>query len=171
MSPASVAARSDMLQKSPVEGHQSGPNFSLVQLGPAAELSRYEVQSPRSGLSLSGKVFLHGLLDLTGMEISYGLLPPQTSFPFYHKHKQNEEVYLILSGSGQYQVDGEVLEIREGSAIRVAPDGVRAFRNTSDAPMFYLCIQAKAGSLERWTGTDGIGIPGTVAWPEAASQD
>jgi hypothetical protein len=32
--------------------------------------------------------------------------------------------------------------------------------------MFYVVIQAKAGSLEQWTGTDGVGVPGEVKWPD-----
>ncbi len=102
------------------------------------------------------------------MEISFGLLPANTSFPFYHKHQQNEEVYLFLSGRGQFQVDGEVMDISEGSAVRVSPAGVRAFCNMSDDAMFYVVIQAKEGSLEQWTGTDGIGVPGQVQWPTTA---
>jgi mannose-6-phosphate isomerase-like protein (cupin superfamily) len=161
---ATQAAKSpNYPRRGEVEGRDDGPNFSLVQLGPAAELSRYHVRT-RIG-TVPGKVFLKELLGLSGTEISYGLLPPQTSFPFYHKHQQNEEVYLFLSGAGNFSVDDRVTEIREGSAVRVAPDGVRCFRNTSDEPMHYIVIQAKQGSLEQWTATDGVGVPGDVTWP------
>jgi mannose-6-phosphate isomerase-like protein (cupin superfamily) len=146
-----------------VEARENGPNFSLVQLGPAAGLGRYRVRT-RAG-TFPGKVFLKELLELTGTEISYGLLPPRTTFPFYHKHKQNEEVYLFLSGEGNCSVDDRVTEIREGSVVRIAPAGVRCFRNTSDVPMFYIVIQAKQGSLEQWTATDGELVPGDVTWP------
>lgn len=144
----------------------SGPNFSLARIGRPEELTRYAVTHPRMGGPIPGKVFLHEVLDLTAMEISFGLIPAQTSIPFFHKHKQNEEVYLFLSGQGQFRVDEQIMAISEGTAVRVAPDGVRSCRNTSDEAMFYIVIQAKAGSLEQWTGTDGIGVPGVVTWPE-----
>ena len=165
-STAEQAAKSSSYpRRGEVEGRDDGPNFSLVQLGPTKGLDRYHVRT-RAG-TFAGKVFLKELLGLSGTEISCGLLPPRTSFPFYHKHQQNEEVYLFLSGAGNFSVDDRVTEIREGSVVRVAPDGVRCFRNTSDEPMHYIVIQSKQGSLEQWTATDGVGVPGEVTWPAA----
>ena len=163
--PAEPKKVADFPQRAAVVDQSSGANYSQVCLGPMADLGRYGIRHPLIGATAAGKVFLHELLGLTGMEISYGLVPPRTSFPFYHKHKQNEEAYLFLSGTGEFSVDGDVMPIREGSVVRVATEGVRCWRNTSDEPMFYICIQAKQGSLEQWTGTDGIGVPDKVTWP------
>lgn|GEM_PF-54459 len=160
--------RADYPRSGDVHLQCSGTNYSLACIGPAHQLARYSVRLPRIGQTVHGKLFLHELMGLTGMEISFGLLPAQSSFPFYHKHTQNEEVYLFLQGTGEFQVDGQVMPIHEGTAVRIAPDGVRCFRNTCDQPMFYVVIQAKAGSLEQWTGSDGIGVPGEVQWPPAA---
>jgi len=157
-------------QRANVLDRRSGTNFTLAQIGQSADLMRYGVRHPALGRSVPGKVFLKEVLDLSAMEISYGLIPAQGSLPFYHKHRQNEEVYLILSGEGQLQVDGVMLDIKEGTAIRVAPDGIRSLRNTSAMPMFYIVIQAKAGTLEQWTGTDGVGVPGDVTWSETGVQ-
>ena len=154
-------------QHADVEGRVTGPNFVAAHLGRFEDLGRYGVRHPLLGQTIRGKVFLQQVLDLTAMEISFGALPAASSIPFYHKHQQNEEVYLILSGAGQFHVDGQVFDVREGSAVRVSPEGVRCLRNTSDENMVYVVIQAKAGSLEQWTGTDGIGIPGEVTWPAA----
>jgi len=157
--------RANLPQSNPVEDRQSGPNFSLARVGKVQDLMQYTVESPRLGLSLSGKLFLQAVLDLTAMEISFGVLPAYASMPFLHKHEQNEEVYLFLKGEGQFQVDGQVIDVCEGTAVRVAPAGVRCWRNTSAEDLFYVVIQAKAGSLEQWTGTDGIGVPDAVEWP------
>jgi mannose-6-phosphate isomerase-like protein (cupin superfamily) len=162
---AEAAKSSSYPHRGEVEGRDDGANFSLVQLGSTEGLGRYHVRT-RAG-TFQGKVFLKELLGLSGMEISSGLLPPRTSFPFYHKHQQNEEVYIFLSGAGNFSVDDRVTEIREGSVVRVAPAGVRCFRNTSDEPMHYIVIQAKQGSLEQWTAGDGVGVPGEVTWPAA----
>ncbi len=151
-------------QRSEVHERIVGPNFTLAKLGKIEELTRYGIRHPLVGATIPGKVFLNEVLDLTAMEISFGLLAPHRSIPFYHKHKQNEEVYLFLSGVGEYQIDGEIIPISEGTAVRVAPDGVRTARNTGDEPMFYIVIQAKQGSLEQWTGTDGVPVPGAVTW-------
>lgn len=167
--PAAAPRRANFPQRGKVHDQHSGTNFSLARVGAMGEMSRYGVFHPAIGRTIPGKLFLHELLGLTGMEISVNVIPPQQGIPFYHKHKQNEEVYLFLTGRGQFQVDEEVLELTEGTVVRVAPDGVRSARNTSDVDMFYVCIQAKAGSLEQWTGTDGIGVPGEVRWPAIAA--
>lgn len=116
---------------------QQGPNFSLAHLGAANELRQYRFQHPALPVAVPGKVFLQELLGLTGLEISFGLMPPGKSMPFHHQHRENEEVYLFLQGRGQFQIDGQVQEVREGTVIRVAPAGVRAWRNHSTEDLFY----------------------------------
>ena len=143
-----------------------GPNFSLVHLGETRELRQYQFKHPARPVATPGKVFLQELLGLTGTEISFSILPAGKSMPFHHKHRNNEEVYLFLRGQGQFQIDGEVHDVREGTAIRVSPEGVRTWRNNSTEDLFYVCIQAKAGSIEGGTTTDGVGVPGPVVWPD-----
>ncbi len=89
------------------------------------------------------------------MEVSFQVMPPNTGMPFYHKHHNNEEMYIVLKGSGEFQVDGDAFPIQEGSIIRIAPDGSRSWRNTAGEPMIMLCIQGVAGSLKEFTGHDG----------------
>ena len=146
-----------------------GSNFCLVQLGETKDLRRYQFKHPARSVATPGKVFLQELLGLTGMEISFSILPPSKSMPFHHKHRNNEEVYLFLRGQGQFQIDGQVHDVREGTAIRVSPDGVRSWRNHSTEDLFYVCIQAKAGSIEGGTTSDGVGVPGPVQWPDQAT--
>lgn len=156
----------DFARNREVQEQIRGENFTFARFGPVEELAQYAVTHPLTGREIPAKLFLHAPLELTGMEISLGMLPPGISIPFYHKHKQNEEVYLFLSGSGQFSIDGEIVPLSPGSAVRVAPEGVRCCRNTSSEMMFYIVIQAKAGSLEQWTATDGVGVPDPVTWPE-----
>ena len=75
--------------------------------------------------------------------------------PFKQKHKQNEEVYVILSGQGIFSLDGEEFPVVSGSVVRVAPSVVRTHRNTGDVLLVYFCFQARAGSLEQATLDDG----------------
>jgi mannose-6-phosphate isomerase-like protein (cupin superfamily) len=84
--------------------------------------------------------------------------------PFLHAHKQNEELYIVLSGQGEMQADGEIVSLREGSAVRIAPSAWRCWRATGTEPMVYLVIQAKAGSLEQATGSDGLLTDQPVVW-------
>ncbi len=45
---------------------------------------------------------LHDELNLTGCEISCNQMPAGAAVPFVHKHKENEEVYLITQGGGEF---------------------------------------------------------------------
>lgn len=104
--------------------------------------------------NFEGKQFVKEATEATSCEISFGTLPAGESVPFFHSHKANEENYIILSGSGKFQVNDEVFEISEGSVIRVSPGCDRNLKCTSTVPMTYICIQAKDKSLEGYTMTD-----------------
>lgn len=101
-----------------------------------------------------GKQFVKDATGATSCEISFGTLPTGVAVPFFHSHKANEENYIILTGAGKFQVNGEVFDIAEGSVIRVATNCDRNIKCTSGEPMTYICIQAKEGSLGDYTMTD-----------------
>ncbi len=44
-----------------------------------------------------------------------------------HRHREQEEAYLVVAGSGRALLDGEVVELRQWDTVRVAPEVVRAF--------------------------------------------
>lgn len=114
-----------------------------------------------------GKLFLKEILGLTGMEVSVNHMEVGQEVPFYHQHKHNEELYLFLRGEGEMMLDGEVHPVNKGSAVRVAPDCVRTWRNVGNEALCYIVIQAPEGKLETWTGTDGIRLEKAVVWPES----
>lgn len=101
-----------------------------------------------------GKQFVKDATGATSCEISFGTLPTGVSVPFFHSHKENEENYIILSGSGKFQVNEDVFDIAEGSVIKVSTNSSRNLKCTSEIPMTYICIQAKEGSLGGYTMTD-----------------
>lgn len=103
---------------------------------------------------IAGKQFVKDATGATSCEISFGTLPSGAAVPFFHSHKDNEENYIILSGKGKFQVDGEVFDICEGSVIRVSTNCDRNLKCTSAEAMTYICIQAKEGSLGGYTMTD-----------------
>lgn len=104
--------------------------------------------------NFDGKQFVKDITGATSCEISFGSLPSGGAVPFFHSHKANEENYVILSGTGKFQVDDKVFDVAEGSVIRVSTGCDRNLKCTSQESMTYLCIQAKEGSLETYTMTD-----------------
>ena len=108
-----------------------GNNFSFIDIGPFEKLDQYFFKHPKLTEGVAGKQFLKEELGLTSMEVSLNRFPAGTSMPFSHKHRENEELYLFLKGKGEFCVDGNWFEVQEGSAIRVAPNGVRTWRSSS----------------------------------------
>ena len=102
------------------------------------------------------KQFFRDLLGLTGMEISVTAYPPGTATPFFHSHKQNEELYIVVQGEGQMQLDDELIDVSEGSIVRVLPECSRNIRSGPDSDLVFLCIQAKHDSLEQCNKNDGV---------------
>jgi quercetin dioxygenase-like cupin family protein len=49
-----------------------------------------------------------------------------------HRHEAAEEVYVVISGNGRVNLDGEVVELRPLDAVRVAPKVARAFEADGD---------------------------------------
>ena len=143
-----------------------GRNFSGVQVGALTGLDSYQFFHPLGkGRGFPGKLFLKDSLDMTGMELSLNKLPAGQGMPFYHRHREHEELYIFLKGRGQFMVDGSVVDVQEGSVIRVAPEGVRTWRNHSQEDLYYIVIQAKAGTLQSGTIEDGVVSPERVSWP------
>ena len=97
----------------------------------------------------------HDELNLTGCEVSINHLKAGDSVPFVHSHKQNEEVYIVLEGSGVLYIDGEEFEVNGGDILRIDPDGKRCFKANSNSGLKYICIQCKANSLEQFSYGDG----------------
>ena len=111
-----------------------------------------------------GRVTLHKDLALTGSEVSINELPAGVSVPFVHAHQQNEEVYLILSGKGQFYLDGEEISVAEGNVLRVDPAARRCIKADANSALRFVCIQAKANSLSQFTETDGVPADGKPSW-------
>ncbi len=148
----------------------TGDNYAVTQVGAWEQLDRfsYEVPTAKGKMTVAGKVFLGQHLGLTSCETSLNSLPPNQGIPFYHKHQQNEEMYVVLRGQGEFQVDGDVITVTEGSVLRIAPAGERTLRNTSATEaLVWLVVQAPAGqypSLESEIA-DGVGVRKRVNWP------
>lgn len=154
-----------MIKQDIAQPVRTGTNFSAIDLGPLAKLDTYKLEVPALNREVRGKLFIRELLGMTGMQLSMNKLPGGISVPFYHAHKENEEAYIFVGGSGEMQIDGEVFPVKEGSIVRVSTKGVRVLRNTSNEPLYYVCVQAREGSLNIDTFEDGVRIDDPVKWP------
>jgi quercetin dioxygenase-like cupin family protein len=64
--------------------------------------------------------------------VSLQRLAPGTRSPFGHRHKHQEELYVIVEGSGSMKLDDDIVELRQWDVVRVAPETMRAFEAGPD---------------------------------------
>jgi quercetin dioxygenase-like cupin family protein len=92
-------------------------------------------------------------LGLEKSAVSYQSVPPGYRFPYGHTHMTQEEVYVVLRGSGRMKLDDEIVELREWDAVHVPPGtwrgtrpGRRASRSSSSARPTSARIRARTST-------------------------
>lgn len=141
----------------------SATNFKAINVGKLNEVSDYVLELGPE-VKIPGKVFGGQALGATGGEFSFQVFQPGTETGFLHTHKTHEELYFFLSGEGQFQVDGEIFPVSEGSVVHVAPAGVRSVRNNGSAPLIMLCVQYKGDTFTADDAADGVILNEPVKW-------
>ena len=66
-------------------------------------------------------------LELGQSGLSYQRIPPDYRFPYGHTHTKQEEVYVVVRGSGRMKLDDEIVELEEWDAVRVPPKTWRGY--------------------------------------------
>ena len=75
-------------------------------------------------------------LELENAGVSYIRIAPGFRIPFGHKHKSQEEVYVLVNGSGRIKLEDEVRDLKQWDAVRVHRDTVRGFEAGDDGAEF-----------------------------------
>lgn len=141
----------------------SAANFSAISVGALNELGDYVLELGPE-VKIPGKMFGGAALGATGSEFSFQVFQPSTESGFLHTHKNHEELYFFLSGKGEFQVDGEVFPIAEGSVVRVNPAGKRSVRNNGTTPLVMLCVQYRGNTFTSEDAADGVILNEEVKW-------
>jgi mannose-6-phosphate isomerase-like protein (cupin superfamily) len=89
-----------------------GPNFGF-EGKIEARMARVPLELEQSGVSLLG-------------------LAPNFRIPFAHRHKTQEEVYVLIRGSVRVKLEDEIVELKPYDAIRVHKDTTRGFEAGPD---------------------------------------
>jgi quercetin dioxygenase-like cupin family protein len=77
---------------------------------------------------------------------------PGARMPWAHRHREQEEAYVVVAGSGRAMLDDEVVELSAWDVLRVAPETVRSFLAGPEG-LDLLCIggrKPKGGDSERF---------------------
>ncbi len=99
-------------------------------------------------------------LDSRDLGISLFRYAANVRSPMAHSHREQEEAYIVVAGSGRVLLDDEVHELSQWDVVRVAPEVVRAFEAGPDG----LDVIAVGGPKP----ADGDGVRGAAVWPDAA---
>ena len=102
-----------------------GSNFTCFHAGPMEGWSQFHLDPPEVPRPARGKLFLRKFLGSAGLEMSLNVVPPGKGIPFLHRHRENDEVYVVVAGRGQFLVDGECIDVAEGSVLRLSPAAAR----------------------------------------------
>ena len=100
-------------------------------------LKEVEDQAPRFGLAPNIEARMARVpLELENSGLSYQRLAPNFRLPFGHRHKQQEEVYVLVGGSARMKLDDEIIELRQWDAVRVPKETTRSFEAGPDGAEF-----------------------------------
>jgi quercetin dioxygenase-like cupin family protein len=89
-------------------------------------------------------------LDSEHLGVSLFRYGPGVRAPFGHSHREQEEAYVVIGGSGRVKLDDEVVELSRWDVIRVAPEVVRSFEGGPDG------LELIAVGADRPEGGDGV---------------
>ena len=127
------------------------PGYAIVNL--------LELDDTVSGRvpGLEGR-FGRNRLESRDLGVSHWRYAPGLRSPQGHSHREQEEAYVVVAGSGRVRLDDEVRQIRLWDVVRVAPEVIRAFEAGPDG----LELIAVGGPKPE----GGDGMPSDTPWPD-----
>jgi mannose-6-phosphate isomerase-like protein (cupin superfamily) len=112
-------------------------NLKEIEVSPGARDAGIEARFGRSHL------------DSSHLGVSYFRYPPGHRTQTGHRHREQEEAYVVVGGSGRMKLDDEVIDVGPWDVVRVAPETVRGFEAGPEG------IEVVAVGSDRPEGGDG----------------
>ena len=91
-------------------------------------------------------------IDSEHLGVSYFRYGAGLSLATGHSHREQEEAYVVLGGSGRVRLDDEMRELRRWDVVRVAPEVVRGFEAGAEG------LELLAIGSDRPEGGDGVRV-------------
>jgi mannose-6-phosphate isomerase-like protein (cupin superfamily) len=121
-------------------------------------LEELENVAAKHGITDQEARFPREPLGLATSALAHLRVKPGARQPFAHKHKEAEEVHVVLSGSGRVKLDDEIVDVAERDVIRVGPSVTRAFEAGPDGLEFVVFSERREDDAEMvqgfWTEED-----------------
>jgi mannose-6-phosphate isomerase-like protein (cupin superfamily) len=91
-------------------------------------------------------------IDAEQVAFTYRRMPQHTGGKgsYGHRHKEQEEIYFVMSGKLQFKLGDEVLDLEQGTVVRVPPETWRSVWNDEpeDAELIIVSKRVEGGSAE-----------------------
>ena len=124
------------------------PENSAGVLQPVVNVASLATQTNRQG---SGYESTHGsvadAIGLSKIGARYIELPPGKSFCPFHVHHADEEMFVILEGTGTYRFGESTYEVGSGDVLGApcgGPEFAHKLTNTGDAVLKYLAVSTRS---------------------------
>ncbi len=101
--------------------------------------------------------FARDALQSPELGVSRFTYEPGARMPFGHRHREQEEAYVVVAGSGRAKLDDEIVELVTWDVLRVAPAVIRSFEAGPEG-LDLICIGGRKPK-----GGDNEGFPDF--WP------
>jgi mannose-6-phosphate isomerase-like protein (cupin superfamily) len=103
-------------------------------------------------------VFARTRLESEHLGASYFRYGPNVRGGMGHSHREQEEVYVVVSGSGRVKLGDEIIDLKQWDVVRVAPTTVRAFEGGPSG------MELVVAGSDRPEGGDGVRVEDF--WPK-----
>jgi mannose-6-phosphate isomerase-like protein (cupin superfamily) len=97
-------------------------------------------------------------IDSEHLGVTYIRYEAGVRSPMAHSHREQEEAYVVIGGSGRVRLGDEIREVRQWDVVRVSPATIRAFEAGADG------LEIIAVGSDRPEGGDGVAAE--TAWIE-----
>lgn len=101
--------------------------------------------------------FARGAIESEHVGVTLMKSDPNLRSPIAHSHREQEEVYVVVAGSGNALLDGQIHALKTWDVLRVSSTVVRAFESGPHG------MTIVAIGSDRPEGGDGV--MGEAAWP------
>jgi mannose-6-phosphate isomerase-like protein (cupin superfamily) len=99
-------------------------------------LGEIEDVAPKFGMEGMEARFAREPLELESTGLSYHRVAPNVRIPFGHTHQDQEEIYVVLRGSGRLKLDDDLVEVKALDAVRIGRGTMRDFEAGPDGAEF-----------------------------------
>jgi mannose-6-phosphate isomerase-like protein (cupin superfamily) len=91
-----------------------------------------------------------GPLEAEQVAFSWRRMPPRTGGKgsYGHRHRTQEEIYFVVSGTLQFKLDDQVVDVGPGTVVRIAPEVARSVWNEGPDDVVLIMVSKRVDDLE-----------------------